>query len=228
MKLSKLKALLKAGTITQEEYDELAKTAEQDDSPAEPPKDGSPKDDPPADPEDPDKKLEKMVQAAVDRATNKLGNENKKLKEQLDAERKKNLSADELKQMELQEKETELAQKEQEIQEKENRMYAIKALKKAELDDGSEETLDLVEFVLGEDEAAIDLKVKALQKFAQRVAKNTTDGIYKANGRTPGKGNAGGGQDNPWNKDSWNLTKQMELEISNPELAKTMKASAGK
>lgn len=228
MKLSKLQELLKTGTISQEDYDEMAKTAEQDTPPANPPTDNPPKEDPSTDPEDPDKKLEKLVQAAVDRATNKIGNENKKLKEQLEAERKKNLSADELKQVELQEKETELAQKEQEIREKESRMYAIKALKKAELDDGSEETLDLVEFVLGEDETTIDLKVKALQKFAQRVAKNTTDGIYKANGRTPGKGNAGGGSDNPWSKESWNLTKQMELEISNPELAKTLKAGAGK
>lgn len=228
MKLSRLQELLKTGAISQEDYDEMAKTAEQDTPPANPPADNPPKEDPPTDPGDPDKKLEKLVQAAVDRATNKIGNENKKLKEQLEAERKKNLSADELKQVELQEKETELAQKEQEIKEKENRMYAIKALKKAELDDGSEETLDLVEFVLGEDETAIDMKVKALQRFAQRVAKNTTDGIYKANGRTPGKGNAGGGSDNPWSKESWNLTKQMELEISNPELAKTMKAGAGK
>lgn len=228
MKLSKLQELLKTGAISQEDYDEMAKTAEQDTPPANPPTDNPPKEDPSTDPEDPDKKLEKLVQAAVDRATNKIGNENKKLKEQLEAERKKNLSADELKQVELQEKEQELAQKEQEIREKENRMYAIKALKKAELDDGSEETLDLVEFVLGEDETTIDLKVKALQKFAQRVAKNTTDGIYKANGRTPGKGNAGGGSDNPWSKESWNLTKQMELEISNPELAKTLKAGAGK
>lgn len=228
MKLSKLQELLKTGTISQEDYDGMAKTAEQDTPPANLPTDNPPKEDPSTDPEDPDKKLEKLVQAAVDRATNKIGNENKKLKEQLEAERKKNLSADELKQVELQEKEAELAQKEQEIKDKENRMYAIKALKKAELDDGSEETLDLVEFVLAGDETTIDLKVKALQKFAQRVAKNTTDGIYKANGRTPGKGNAGGGSDNPWSKESWNLTKQMELEISNPELAKTLKAGAGK
>lgn len=233
MKLSKLKKLLEAGTVTQEEYDEMSKTAEDDT------KDASSKDDPGANDLDDDSgkdnpdddleaKIAKAVQAAVDRATNKLGNENKRLKDQLEAERKKNLSADELKQVELQEKEQELAQKEQEIREKENRMYAIKALKKAELDDGSEETLDLVEFVLGEDETAIDLKVKALQKFAQRVAKNTTDGIYKANGRTPGKGSSGSGQDNPWSKESWNLTRQMELEINNPELAKTLKASAGK
>ena len=227
MKLKKLKELLEKGSITQEEYDEMAKNAEPDDSPADPPKNDPPKDDPPAG-DDPDKKLEKMIQAAIDRATNKLGNENKGLKEKLDAERKKNLSSEELKQVELQEKETELAKKEQEIKDKENRMYAIKALKKAELDDGSEDTLDLVDFVLGEDEAAINLKVKALQKFAQRVAKNTTNGIYRTNGREPGKGNAGGAKDNPWGKDSWNLTKQMELEISNPELAKTLKASAGK
>lgn len=233
MKLSKLKELLKNGSISQEEYDEMAKTAEQDDPSADPPKGTPPKNpDPDDDPDDPDDDLEikiaKAVQAAVDRATNKLGNENKLLKDKLEKTRKEKLSAEELKQLELQEKETELAQKEQEIREKENRMYAIKALKKAELDDGSEDALDLVEFVLGEDETAIDLKIKALQKFAQRIIKNTTDGIYKSNGRTPGKGNTGGASDNPWSKESWNLTKQMELEISSPELAKTLKASAGK
>ena len=227
MKLKKLKELLEKGSITQEEFVEMAKNAEPDDPPTDPPKNDPPKDDPSAG-DDPDKKLEKMIQAAVDRATNKLGNENKGLREKLDAERKKNLSAEELKQVELQEKETELAKKEQEIKDEKNRMYAIKALKKAELDDGSEDTLDMVDFVLGEDETVINLKVKALQKFAQRVAKNTTDGIYRTNGREPGKGNAGGTKDNPWSKDSWNLTKQMELEISNPELAKTLKSSAGK
>lgn len=236
MKLSKLKELLKNGSISQEEYDEMEKTAE-DDSKCDPPAGGSGKEDPNSDPgksdpeEDPDDldaKIAAAVKRAVDSVANRLGNQNKKLKEDLEKERKKNLSAEELKQLELQEKEEELARQQVEIQTEKNRMYAIKALKKAELDDGSEDTLDLVEFVLGEDETAIDLKIKALQKFAQRIIKNTTDGIYKANGRTPGKGSAGGGSDNPWSKDSWNLTKQMELEISNPELAKTLKAGAGK
>lgn len=232
MKLSKLKELLKTGTISQEEFDELEPSAEKEEPSADPQADPSIQEpsgtNPEDDPDELDVKLNKKVQAAVDRIANKLGNENKLLKDKLEKTRKEKLTAEELKQVELQEKETELAQKEQEIREKENRMYAIKALKKAELDDGSEETLDLVEFVLGEDETVIDLKVKALQKFAQRIAKNTTDGIYKANGRTPGRGNTSGGSDNPWSKDSWNLTRQMELEISNPELAKTMKAGAGK
>lgn len=229
MKLFKLKELLKAGSITQEEFDEMAKTAEPDEQPPEPDGGKTPDEPDKGEPEDDlELKIAKAVQAAVDRATNRLGNENKLLKDKLEKTRKEKLSAEELKAVELQEKENELAQKEQEIREKENRMYAVKALKKAELDDGSEDILELVEFVQGEDETAIDLKVKALQKFAQRIAKTTTDGIYKANGRTPGKGNISGGQDNPWSKENWNLTKQMELEINNPELAKTMRASAGK
>lgn len=226
MKLKKLKELLEKGAITQEEFDEMEKNAEPDDLPADPPKSDPPNDDPPADNQE--KKLEKMIQAAVDRATNKLGNENKNLKEKLEAERKKNLTAEELKQLEFREKEQELTRKEQEIKDKENRMYAIKALKKAELDDGSEDALDLVEFVMGVEESDIDVKVKALQKFAQRIAKNTTDGIYRTNGREPGKGNSGASKDNPWSKDAWNFTKQMELELSNPELAKTLRASVGK
>lgn len=228
MKLTKLKELLKSGAVTQEEYDEMSKTAE-DDTKADP-TDDSPEDEPPEDDpleDDLETKIAKAVQSAVDRATNKLGNENKLLKDKLEKTRKEKMTAEELRQVELQEKEDELARQQAEIQMEKNRMHAIKALKKAGLDDGSEETLDLVEFVLGKDEPAIDLRVKALQKFAQRVAKNTTDGIYKANGRTPGKGNAGGGKDNPWIKESWNLTKQMELELNDPDLAKTMKASAG-
>lgn len=228
MTLEKLKELLKAGTITQEEYDDLAKAAKPSAPTGEPTKKEEPPRDPnPADPEDLEAKISKAVQTAVDQATNRLGNENKLLKEKLESERKKTLSAEELKQIELQEKEAELEKQQREIQREKSRMYAVKALKKAELDDGSEDALELVEFVLAEDEASIELRVKALQKFAQRIAKNTTDGIYRTNGRDPGKGNAGGAKDNPWRQETWNLTKQMELEINNPELAKTLKAGAG-
>ncbi len=227
--LKKLKELLASGAITKEEYDELAKNAKPEDKPADPEADpGSDSKDDPDGKEDEEKKLERLIQAAVDRATNRLGNENKQLKEQLSSERKKNLSAEELKKVELQEKEAQLVDKEKEIREKENRMYAVKALKKAQLDDGSEDTLELVEFVLGEDEAAIDTKVKALQKFAKRIAQNTTDEIYHKNGREPGRGSSSEAKDNPWDKDSWNLTQQMELEINKPELAKALKASARK
>lgn len=223
MKLSKLNELLKQEAITQEEYDEIAKTAEDDTTDG----GGDQNDDGGGDADSSAGLTAEEVQRMIDRATNKLGNENKKLKADLDKARKANMSAEELRQAEIDEKEKELAEKEQALQDKESRMYAIAALKKAGLDDGSEDAMSLIDFVLGEDENTIDSRVKALKVFADRIAKNTTDGIYRENGREPGKGNAGGGKGNPWSKDSWNLTEQMKLEVSNPELAKSYKAAAG-
>ena len=69
MKLSKLKKLLETEAISQEEYDEMAKTAEDDtqdddDNPGDDGKNGS--DDDPND--DLDARIAKAVQTAVDRA----------------------------------------------------------------------------------------------------------------------------------------------------------------
>lgn len=223
MDLETLKQLLKDGVITQAQFDKFSTDiggkadAEQDEpikSEADDPVDA------PADKPD----LETLVQKAVDRATNKLGNDNKKLKEDLEKERKKNLSAEELKVVELKEKENEIVEREQTIKDKENRLYAISALKKAKLDSGDEESLELVDFVIGEDETAIDLKVKALQKFEQRVRKLVTDEIYKTNGRTPEKGGSQGAEINPYK--TGNLTMQMELEKKNPEEAKRLELAA--
>ena len=117
MKLTKLKELLKSGAVTQEEYDEMSKTAE-DDTKADP-TDDSPEDEPPEDDpleDDLETKIAKAVQSAVDRATNKLGNENKLLKDKLEKTRKEKMTAEELRQVELQEKEDELARQQAEIQ----------------------------------------------------------------------------------------------------------------
>lgn len=224
MTLEKLQELLKSGVISQEEYDELSKSLESKTPPTQPPAGTA---EPEKKPETPPDDLDTRIQQIVDRATNKLGNDNKLLKEQLEKERKKNLTAEELKQVELQEKEAEILKKEREIQERENRMYAVKAIKKAGLDEGEENILDFVDFVLGEDETAIDARVKSLTALINAKVKRGIEKVYKENGREPGKGNAGGSKDNPWNKDSWNLTRQMEMEINNPEMAKTLKASAG-
>ncbi|WP_315740120.1 hypothetical protein [Bradyrhizobium sp. SZCCHNR1093] len=44
---------------------------------------------------------------------------------------------------------------------------------------------------------------------------------------THGNPPAGGGQTNPWMKDTWNMTQQMLLSNQKPELAKQLKAAAG-
>lgn len=133
--------------------------------------------------------LEDMIQRAVDRATNKLGNENKKLRGELETLKKEKLSDDELKQLEMQEKEREIAEREKRLQEKENRLLAIKAIKEIGLDDGSDASLALVDFVMGEDEAAIKERVKVFDALVKRFVTAQVDKVFKSNGRTPGVGN---------------------------------------
>ena len=90
--------------------------------------------------------IEELIQKAVDRATNKLGNDNKKLRESLTKLQKEKLSADELKAIELQEKEADIADREAKLQEKINREFALKAIKDAGLDDGGSNSLKLIDF----------------------------------------------------------------------------------
>ena len=223
MSIDELTALLAAGTITKEQFLAMAKAIDPDYK--EDPEPGS--DPEPGDPEpgsDPD--LEKIIQRAVDRATNKLGNDNKKLRQQLEALKKSKLTDAEAAELERQEREEALAERERALQEKENRLYAIKAIKKAGLDDGSDNALELVDFVLGGDEAAIDEKVKAFGSLVKKFVKAEVDKTFKQNGRNPGQGN-GAGEKNPWAKESYNITQQMLLENTNPELAKQLKAAAG-
>lgn len=144
--------------------------------------------------------IEKMIQRAVDRATNKLGNDNKNLRSELEKERRKNLSDKEIKDLELQEKEKQIADRERALTEKENRLFAIKAIKEAGLDDGSDASLAIVDFVIGEDEETTTERVKTFSALIERIVKVRVDGVFKANGRTPGVGsetaaNAGGQND---------------------------------
>lgn len=217
MKLSKLKELLEKEAITQEEYDQLAETAEDDTQQDDGKGDGKGDD------------LEDRIQRAIDRATNKLGNENKELRKELDRIKKEKLTEEERVELERKERETELEKRERALKEKENRLYAVKAIRKAKLDDGSDTSLDLVEFVMADSEDEIDQRVKAFGNLVTRFVKAEVDKTFKQHGGSPDKGaGAGGGTaNNPYKKETFNLTKQMELELSNPEEAKRLKAEAG-
>ena len=218
MKLSKLKELLENGDITQEEFDAMKETAEDDTQ-----DDGKPEEDNKED------DLDKKIQAAIDRATNKLGNENKSLRKELDRLKKEKMTDEERAEAERKEREDELTRREREIKEKENRLYAIKAIKDAKLDDGSNNALELVEFVMADEEEDIDKRVKAFSHLVNKFVKAEVDKTFKKNGGTPptGVGGQGGSKDNPYKKETFNLSKQMELELNNPEEAKKLKAEAG-
>lgn len=219
MNLEELKALLDSGAITDEQFKAMCKQFGfeiEEDKPEDKPED-----------KDAEKLLEKKIQQAVDRATNRLGNDNKKLKEELEKLRKEKLTADELKALEDEEKEKSLAEREAAVKSAENKLYAVKAIKKAGLDDGSETALDILSLVNGNDEESIDANIKALKSLVDKLVKAEVEKTFKGNGRKPEKGSEGSMDDNPYSSNSFNLSKQMELELKNPELAKKLKAAAG-
>uniref|UniRef100_UPI004055E0FD capsid assembly scaffolding protein Gp46 family protein n=1 Tax=Acetatifactor sp. TaxID=1872090 RepID=UPI004055E0FD len=223
MNLEELKALLESGAITEAQFKAMCKQFGFE--VPEP----TPDPEPEPEPDDNEKLLEKKIQQAVDRATNKLGNDNKKLKEELEKLRKEKLTAAELKEIEDAEKEKDLAEREAAVKALENKMYAVSAIKKAGLDDGSETALDILNLVNAGDEESIDKNIKALKALVDKLVKAEIEKTFRSGGRNPEKGGSGSDGDNPYMAGaSFNLTKQMELEATNPELAKKLKAAVAK
>lgn len=141
-------------------------------------------------------RLTRLIEDAVKRATKKMSEENKKLTKALDKLQKEKLSADELKQLEIDNKMAEIAEREKQLAENENRLYAIKAVKAAGLDDGSENSLELIDFIMGVDKEDIDSKVKTFGDLVNKFVKAEVDRIFKENGRIPGRGaGSGNGRD---------------------------------
>lgn len=216
MTLEELKKQLEEGKLTREQFDEMVRILGLELNP-----------DPDPEPQPEQDDIDKLIEKAVDRATNKLGNENKALREKLEKLKKTKLSAEEIAEEERREKETALAEREAAVKAAENRMFALKQIKKIGLDSGDETAIQIVDLVMGEDEDAISENVSALKKLVDSLVAVEVDKAFKSTGRVPGKGKSGGTQNNPFSKDTYNLTEQMRLLQENPELAEQLKMEAG-
>lgn len=216
MTLEELKKQLEEGKLTQEQFDEMVRILGLELNP-----------DPDPEPQPEQDDIDKLIEKAVDRATNKLGNENKALRKKLEKLKKTKLSAEEIAEEERREKETALAEREAAVKAAENRMFALKQIKKIGLDSGDETAIQIVDLVMGEDEDAISENVSALKKLVDSLVAVEVDKAFKSTGRVPGKGKSGGTQNNPFSKDTYNLTEQMRLLQENPELAEQLKMEAG-
>lgn len=224
MTFEKLKSLLESGAITQEEFDELSKGIKAPESPEEP--ENEPTSDNAGEPIDYDK-LDKIIQSRVDKQMAAERKKNVELEKKLKNLQQEKLTDEELKNIEIEEKEKAIAEREKAIADKENRLFAVKVIKEAGLDDGSDTALSLVDFVMDEDETKIKSKVKAFKELFDKAVKAEVDKRFKENGYTPKKGSNLNNGINPYTKEQFNLTKQMELESTNPELAAQLKAAAG-
>ena len=142
--------------------------------------------------------IDKIVQSRVDRAMAEERKKSAAMQKELDKLRKEKMSADEIKKLEIEEKEKALKDKEREIAEKGNRIFAIQAIKTAGLDDGGD-TSALVDLVIaGSDvtEESITEKVNAIKSYFDKRVAAEVDKTFKKNGRNPNGSNSGSGDKN--------------------------------
>lgn len=138
--------------------------------------------------------INKLAQERADKIAVKLNNENAKLQKEIAKLKKEKLSSEELTQLEISERESEIAEREKQVKIAENKIYAIKAIKEIGLDDGSENSLQLVDFIVQSadaEENEIDEKVKAFSDLVNSFVSKRVEAMYKEHGRSPRGGDPG-------------------------------------
>lgn len=136
--------------------------------------------------------LERLIQSRVDKSTAELGKKISALQKENNNLKKANMTDEEARKIEIADKEKALTEKEQALLERENRLFAIKAIKEIGLDDGSQQSLALVDFVMGENEDAITEKVKAFKALVDSFVSAKVEQTFKANGRVPNNAGTSG------------------------------------
>lgn len=133
-----------------------------------------------------DDRIAKIVQSQVDRLMADERKKNADLQKKVDRMAKEKLSDDEIKKLEMQEKETELAEREKAINQQRNLIYAQQVVTKA----GYGEDLEsVVDFVMSDSEEKTDERIKAFKSLVDKIVATQVNNTFKANGRTPNGAN---------------------------------------
>ena len=139
--------------------------------------------------------MKKFIQSELDKG---LAEERKKyasLKKENEELKKAQMTAEELKKYESEKREQELKDRDAQLTERENRLFAIEAIKEIGLDDGGKQYLELVDFVLADDEETIKKRVTAFKGFGDRFVTARVDKTFKENGRVPNGGQQKSGEE---------------------------------
>lgn len=174
---------------------------------------------------------EKKLQSEVDKVRGKYSQalrekdeELKKKDEMIKKLREEYMSKEELKKLEMAEKEKELEERQRAYEEERNKNLARDLLSQKQLGLVADKAYKLV---MGKNEAAIKDKVEILSEVLDAVKDMTVEEAFKRNGRQVIKTTGNGlMSNNPWAKNSFNLTEQMRLQIEEPERAKNLMAQA--
>ena len=172
------------------------------------------------------KEVKTFTQEEVDKMISKrLQRERKDIEAKIEAERKE---AEELAKLSEQEKQKKLFEKQVKEFEETKRAFENEKL----LNETSKQLaaknlpIEFAEMLKGNDAETTFENIKMFEvKFNEALEKMVNE---RLKGSTPKTATIKTSQDNPYSKSSWNLTKQMELEMNNPALAKQLQASANK
>ena len=172
------------------------------------------------------KEVKNFTQDEVDKMISKrLQRERKDIEAKIEAERKE---AEELAKLSEQEKQKKLFEKQvREFEETKKAFEAERLLNETSKQLASKNLpIEFAEMLKGEDAESTFNNINVFEaKFNEALEKMVTE---RLRGSTPKTATIKTSQDNPYSKSSWNLTKQMELEMNNPALAKQLQASANK
>ena len=152
--------------------------------------------------------FDRLLQARLDKAMAEERKKNANLTKELEKMKREKMTADELKKYDDEKRANDLAEREKTIAEKENRYYAITALKKAGLDDGSETVLELADLVMGADSDETDTRIATLNKLVTKVVDSKVNERFKSFGRVPNSGNSSGSEGKEKNTLAEKLGKQ--------------------
>lgn len=89
-------------------------------------------------------------------------------------------------------------------------------------------TTDLLPLVMGADDDETSQRLDLLDRYVQKKVQEATEKLMRGK-QNPTNGNGGSNvslSDNPWSAQGWNLTKQNEILMNNPEQAQQMIAQA--
>lgn len=202
----------------------------EEDPPSDPPVD--PPNDPPTDPikvELTEEELNKKIEAESDRKLQKALEKQKKemraelekeLKEQkAEAERLAKLSEKERNEIEWKKKEDALDKREQELAKKELKAQAITELHEKKLPSS------FADFLLSDDGKKTFENIGNFKTAFDEAIEGAVNERLK--GDPPKVGNTGGGEQNPFSKDNFNLTEQGKLVRNDPDKAKQLITQAG-
>ena len=155
----------------------------------------------------------------------RLQRERKDIEAKIEAERKE---AEELAKLSEQEKQKKLFEKQvKEFEETKKAFENERLLNETSKQLASKNLpIEFAQMLKGNDAESTFENIKVFEtKFNEALEKAVTE---RLRGSSPKTATIKTSQDNPYSKSSWNLTKQMELEMNNPALAKQLQASANK